>query len=54
MLNAHCVPIGQPAALGVDKRVATMNRVLLFAECKINPRPDGPLDFPRPDGGGGC
>ena len=20
----------------------------------INPRPDGPMDFPPPDGGGGC
>ena len=22
-------------------------------ELRINPRPDGPLDFPSPDGGGG-
>ena len=45
MLNAHCVPIGRPAALvkmcgsGL-KCVATMNRVsfvrfFFFADCKI-------------------
>ena len=22
-------------------------------DCTFNPRPDGPLDFPQPDGGGG-
>ena len=24
-----------------------------YVACIVNPRPDGPRDFPRPDGGGG-
>ena len=34
-----------------------MNKWILDWNIKykiVNPRPEGPLDFPPPDGGGGC
>ena len=53
---------GEPASASATRRRAQLTDINQRTRVElrnplydsVNPRPDGPLDFPPPDGGGGC